>query len=197
MRKWRGGSLETPFDVLRHVVDGLEAAGIRYAIGGSIASMAYGEPRSTTDLDVVIQLERSDVPRLLAHFPRPDFYVDPQAADVAWREGGQFNVIHPYSGVKIDFFVGRDPIARLQVDRARQMETLEGFSAAFSPPEELIIKKLTYYAAGGSERHLRDIASMLRISPDAIDRERVRELAAGEGLLDIWMQVLERTDGPT
>ena len=54
---------------------------------------------------------------------------------------------------------------------------LPGLEAWCSPPEELVMKKLLYYHLGASDKHLRDITSMLRISPEAIDVECVRTMA--------------------
>ena len=62
----------------------------------------------------------------------------------------------------------------------------------YSPPEELIIKKLQYYDISGSERQLRDVASMLRVSGGTIDQERVSTLAAQYGLSDAWRAVKRR-----
>ena len=40
----------------RLVIDALEATGIDYLLGGSLALIAWGEPRSTLDVDIVISL---------------------------------------------------------------------------------------------------------------------------------------------
>jgi hypothetical protein len=185
--------LDTIGDLLRYVSEALNRLDLPYAVGGSVAAMAYGEPRFTRDLDVVVQLDPASVDRFLAAFPRPAFYVDPPLVRETARRGGTFNVIHPESGLKLDVFVPSDAIQRGQVANARPLRQAQG-EVRISPPEELIVMKLRYYADSESERHLRDIASMLRISPDAIDRGRVAELAEGEGLLDLWQQVVERTD---
>lgn len=55
----------------------------------------------------------------------------------------------------------------------------------------MIIKKLAYYSLGGSDKHLRDVGSMLRISPEQVDLPRLRTLAAGERLGDLLDRVLE------
>jgi hypothetical protein len=68
---------------------------------------------------------------------------------------------------------------------------LPGVEAWCSPPEELIVKKLSYYEQGASDKHLRDIASMLRISPQQIDLDRVRGLATDHGLGELLDRVLD------
>lgn len=184
--------METPADLLRRVVEALETAGVPYAIGGSMASIAYGEPRATRDIDVVVDLAPADVPPLADRFPAEDFYLDRDAAADAADAGGQFNVIHPDSGFKIDFFVAGDAVERSQLDRARRLAAVEGLEARFSPPEELIVKKLQYHDEGGSDKHLRDIAAILDVSGETIELDRVRRLAAEIGVEQTWSELLAR-----
>ena len=179
-------------ELLRFLVESLEDLGIPYAIGGSVASIGYGEPRATMDIDVVIRLGADALAALIARFPPDEFYVDAEAAAAAVSSGTQFNVIHPSSGFKIDIFVEGDEIETAQIDRRRRLPVLPGLTATFSPPEELILKKLQYFQMGGSDKHLRDVAAMLRISPDQIDLTRVRRLAADKGLLELWDDVQAR-----
>lgn len=157
-----------------------------------MASVAYGEPRATRDIDVVVDLAPADVSALADYFPAEDFYLDRDAAADAAGGGGQFNVVHPASGFKIDFFVAGDAVERSQLDRARRLSAVEDLEARFSPPEELIVKKLQYYQAGGSDKHLRDVAAILDISGESIDRDRTRRLATEIGVEEIWSELLAR-----
>ena len=58
--------LTEPESLLVVVADVLDAAGIRYAVGGSVASSRFGEPRATLDQDVVVELTYGAIPRLVA-----------------------------------------------------------------------------------------------------------------------------------
>jgi hypothetical protein len=186
--------LESEFELIDLVADVCEELGLLYAIGGSMASMSYGEFRTTSDIDVVLSLQPEDVPRFLARFPREDFYHDEQAALEAVRTGGQFNVVLFKDALKIDIHVAADPIARRQVEHARRLRSPSGRIARFSPPEELILKKLEYYDFSGSERQLRDISTMLRVAGSDIDRDRVAELAREHGVASAWQAVLKRIE---
>jgi hypothetical protein len=46
------------FDLLRYVVRILEELGLKYFVTGSTATLFYGEPRFTNDIDVVVALYR-------------------------------------------------------------------------------------------------------------------------------------------
>lgn len=179
-------------ELVDHTIRVLEELKVPYAIGGSVATLAYGEDRGTRDLDIVILLEEADVPKLLAGFPFPDFYSDLQAARDALRTGGTFNVI--YGRAKVDFFAAKGFIERNQVQRAKRLRTIGGQLAQVSSPEELIAKKLEYYDQGGSDKHLRDIVVMLQSSTIPIDRERVADYARQLRLSDLWGLVIRRSD---
>jgi hypothetical protein len=172
--------LESETELIDLVASVCGELGLPYAIGGSMASMAYGEFRTTSDIDVVLSLRPADVPRFLSRFPKSDYYHDEQAALEAVRTGGQFNIVH----------VAADPVAERQITGARRLRAPSGRMANFSPPEELILKKLEYFGFSGSERQLRDVSSMLRVT--AVDQERVAELAREHGLADVWQAVLNR-----
>lgn len=103
----------TQAELLRYLVDTLNGLGIDYMIVGSHASIYYGEPRLTQDVDIVVELTPPALPGLLERFPPPDFYVSQDAARDALAQRGQFNIVHGVSGVKIDVFIGKDTEYRL------------------------------------------------------------------------------------
>lgn len=177
-------------ELLRFLVAALEDVGVPYALGGSIASIAYGEPRATLDIDVIASLDAENLAAFCARFPPEDFYLDADAAAEAVREGAQFNIIHPASGMKIDVFSeSKDEVAKSQIERSRRLPALPGLTAAFSAAEELIVKKMQYYQLGGSDKHLRDVRAMLDISGADIDLGRIQEWVDRLGLDDVWRMV--------
>ncbi|MGH7539765.1 MAG: hypothetical protein ACRELC_02080 [Gemmatimonadota bacterium] len=185
--------METPEELLVHLVDALEYLDIPYAIGGSLAAIAYGEPRSTRDIDVVVALRSGDIPRLRARFPPEDYYLDEKAASEALRRKTQFNIIHPRSGFKIDLYVAGDEISHAQISDARRLPAAGSRTARFSPPEPLILKKLQFHQAGASDKHLRDVLAILGVSGDLVDRERLTEEARRFGLSQLLADLLRRS----
>lgn len=113
----------------------------------------------------------------------------------AVRASFPFNVLHPASGNKIDFILPRaDAWGQAQLGRRQRLNLLpdrEGYAAR---PEDVIIGKLWYYAEGGSEKHLRDIAGILRISGATVDREDIAQWARKIGLLAVWEAVLQKLE---
>src|SRR5437879_3390762 len=92
-------------ELLRYLAAVLERLGIPYFVTGSLATIAYGEPRFTNDIDVVVDLRRDQVEAFCAAFPAPEYYCSREAVLHAVEHRFQFNVLHPGSGLKIDVII--------------------------------------------------------------------------------------------
>jgi hypothetical protein len=95
-------------DLLRHTANHLDQLGLDYLVTGSVATIAYGEPRFTNDIDIVIDLPPERVADFCAGFEGGEFYINPTAVAEAARTKRHFNVIHPGAGFKIDFMLLTD-----------------------------------------------------------------------------------------
>lgn len=95
------------FELLKYAADVLEQLRIQYFVTGSMASMFYSEHRFTNDIDIVLRLPPALVEAFCKEFPQPEFYISEDAAAEAVRNGGQFNVIHVPTALKIDFMTPR------------------------------------------------------------------------------------------
>ena len=185
-------AVEQP-DLLKYAVQALERLGIPYALVGSFASSTWGESRFTQDIDLLIDLKPGQVESLCAAFPDENFYVSRVAAEDAVDRHGQFNVIHPASGNKIDFMIaGPASWVRAQFERCKTVTLSPGFKLDVAAPEDVILGKLIYYQEGRSEKHLRDITGILKMSGDMVDRSYVAKVATQLGVAEIWQSVLNR-----
>jgi hypothetical protein len=151
----------------------LNNAGISYLIVGGVAAIFYGEPRLTHDVDIVAVLTAGDIQHLPEVFPESDFYLPPTeiiAEEVARGSRGQFNVIHTATGYKADFYpAGAGDELNAWGFQNKRVIPFEGETLAMAPPEYVIVRKLQFFGEGGSEKHLRDIRSMIAISGEHID----------------------------
>lgn len=180
-------------ELLKSVVSVLEDLQLTYMIVGSYGSGAWGEARFTQDIDIVVDLSLADAERLVNAFPLPEYYVSLEAATEAVRYHRQFNLIHPTSGNKVDFMVaGTDEWGRTQLRRRRSIVLGEGFATFVGAPEDIIISKMRYFRRGQSEKHLRDIAGILKVSGEEVDREYVARWAEEFGVTEIWEAILRR-----
>ncbi|MBP86193.1 MAG: hypothetical protein CMJ64_05675 [Planctomycetaceae bacterium] len=182
-------------NLLRYALEKLETMNVTYAVVGSFASGAYGEPRFTQDIDIVVDLRDDHVAEFCESFPDPEFYVSQPAVQQAVVRRGQFNVIHPTSGNKIDFMLsGTDEWDRNQLARRRNVQILPDRCGYLASPEDVILGKMVYYREGGSEKHLRDIAGILRLRDDA-DHEYITQFVEQLGVTEVWQAVLKRLSG--
>lgn len=181
-------------NLVRLFTDPLETLGLSYMVTGSVAATIYGEPRLTHDVDVVLALAaKADAQRLCAAFPDEQFYCAPiEVVQVEARRSqrGHFNIIHHETGFKADIYlVGADPLHRWAMQRRREV-TLEGGHLWVAPAEYVILRKLQFYAEGGSHKHLDDIRAMLMVSYDQIDRDELEDKIKHAKLETQWAQVL-------
>lgn len=174
------------------VIDILEELDIAYMITGSVASMAYGEPRMTLDMDIVIDLPEKKAEAFCRKFGH-DFYKDLDSVLDAVRQKGHFNIIHMPSGSKVDFYqLKEDNLSQQMFGSRRQESFSEDKKASFSRPEDVIINKLVFYKEGHSEKHLSDIRGMLRISGDQFDLFYIDKQTKVLGLYSSWQEAKDK-----
>ena len=182
--------MEKHAELLRRLALTCEQLGLSYAITGSTATIAYGEPRFTNDIDVVIDLPPDQIKPLLDAFPEPEFYVSVDAARAAVSRRHTFNVIQVTEGLKIDFYVASESeFDRQRLSRARQLAVLPDGAVRFASPEDVILKKLQAYREGGSDKHLRDIVGVLKVQ-ESIDRNYISHWASRLGVESEWQLAL-------
>jgi hypothetical protein len=177
----------------------LESLDIPYMVTGSVGAMLYGEPRLTNDMDVVVVLAPRHVQPLIAAFGEPAFYVP--SSDVildAIRERGQFNVIHIDSGSKVDLILRKETdFALAEFARRQRVVFTERLESQSATPEDIILAKLLYFREGQSGKHLEDIAGMLRVRGDQLDRPYLEQWVARLGLGGEWELARQRrASGP-
>ena len=180
-------------ELLGYLVRCLEKLDIPYFITGAVASIAYGEPRLTNDIDIVAEINDGHITKLKECFPEEEYYLDSDAARKAIKQRHQFNIIHPASGLKMDVMISKgDSFDRSRFARIKRLRPLEDTEANFASPEDVIIKKMEYYKEGSSDKHIRDIMGMLKISGEMIDQEYISLWAKRLSLEDIWRAIQER-----
>ena len=167
----------------------LQSLGIRYMVSGSVASIYYGEPRLTNDVDIVLWITPANVDSLIASFPASDFYCPPKEVileELARPERGHGNIIHHETGFKADlYFVAHDPLHIWGLSHTRDGE-IDGNTFHLAPPEYVITRKLEFYREGKSQKHLRDINRMLVSLEDNLNLPLLESFIAEKSLSAEW-----------
>lgn len=166
------------------------ALGAPWAATGAIASIIYGEIRTTLDIDIIILLDPRAIAALAHVFPETEFYCPPRAVvelERARERRGHFNVIHFDSGFKADVYVSTDDSLHTWAIRNRRLIDIQGTQLWLAPPEYVILHKLEFFREGGSEKHLRDICGMLENTD--VDRPFLEKEITARGLQEAWRMV--------
>lgn len=175
-------------DLLGRVAKLLDTAEIPFMVAGSFASTAHGLPRSTQDIDLVIDPPSpSSLEALLASISTEQYYVDADAARDALRRRAMFNIIDLASGWKVDLILRKDrAFSRNEFARRIEMGVL-GIPVFVASPEDTIVAKLEWSKlAGGSERQRRDVAGIVATVGAALDRAYIERWARDLSLADEW-----------
>ncbi|MBN1426154.1 hypothetical protein JXA88_16510 [Candidatus Fermentibacteria bacterium] len=179
-----------PLLVVSVVATVLERLGIRYAIGGSLASSLYGIPRATQDADIVARVCESHA-SILTHALQGEFYVDEYMIREAVRRRTSFNVIHLATMFKVDIFVAKgDEWSNEELLRARCERVGEAgapIELVFTTAEDTVLHKLLWYRMGGevSERQWRDAIGVLRVQGSSLDGAYLAAWARRLGLREL------------
>ena len=179
-----------PSELLERLAQTLEELHIPYLITGSMATIAYGEPRFTNDIDVVVRLASHHTDSLCRAFPPDHFHISREAIVDAIANHSQFNILHPASGLKVDIMVADDSeFNEDRFSRARSLRVSADRDVIFASPEDVIIKKLVYFTEGGSDIHLRDIRGVLKVMGGEIDLAYIERWVRRLGLIREWSAI--------
>jgi len=167
---------------------------LNYMITGSVASIVYGEPRLTHDIDIVLDLNEFEIFSFVAAFPASEFYVAPIEVirdEILRTERGHFNLIHIDTGFKADIFLkGKSDLHTWALQRTKKID-FQGTILSVAPPEYVVIRKLEYFKEGHSDKHLSDIKNILTASHDIIDIGFIDAYCVQHGLVELWQSVRE------
>jgi len=173
-------------EVFRRITTALDRAGIGYMLTGSFASAHYGAPRSTQDIDLVIEATASQLRTLVHSLPESEYYADLDAALEALRRDSLFNVIDLTTGWKIDLiFRKARPFSKEEFGR-RHLVNFQGIRLFVASAEDMIVAKLEWARLAQSQRQIEDVASVLKLQSEALDRSYLEKWISELGLKEQW-----------
>lgn len=166
-------------------------------VTGSIASSLFGHPRSTHDIDLVVDLTVEQARPLLLAFPPPDFYLSEGSVFDAIRKRSMFNLLDVLGGDKVDFWILRDDDFDRSRFARRRSETISAGEIVVSSPEDVILAKLYWSVlSGGSEKQFQDARHVCEVQWESLDRQYVEEWVARLGLESLWRRLLREAEPP-
>ena len=176
-------------DFVHRLTDLFDALGLPYMLTGSVVSTFYGTPRTTQDVDVVLQVNGRDVKRLVDGLDPDAYYVSESAALDAVRLTGQFNIIDMHTGWKADLIICKKrAFSRTEFER-RVLVPLLGREVWVASVEDAIVSKLEWSNKGSSERQLRDVRGMLAHRYAELDSDYIEHWVTELALEAVWQKV--------
>jgi hypothetical protein len=185
----------TESELLLECLRRLNSCQVSYMLTGSMASNVWGIPRTTHDLDFVIQLPPSQIHNLVSAFTG-DYYIDEQAIRASYQSPFQFNVIHTPSALKVDFWLLRPIPFEQEMFRRRLKEVWHGQPLWLATPEDVILHKLYWNGITPSDRQVSDVAGVVRVQKDKLDLSYLRRWAADLKVLETLEAVLSGRISP-
>ena len=170
--------------------------GVRYYIGGSVASTIHGAIRSTMDVDLVTELQEDQIEPFIQSFG-DDFYVSSPAVRDAVKRKSCFNLIHLPTAYEVDVFVSRGrPFDQVAMARAvpQQISADDPVRIPVATVEDSIIAKLEWFRLGdeSSQRQWDDVSRLVALHGPALDIDHMRQMAASVGVTDLLNRLLSR-----
>jgi len=167
-------------------------------IGGAVAAWAWGEPRATLGLDIVVNIPLEAVGQLSKELaerdmPVPDEIIRDNILET--RADPPINAIHMYSGYKADLYPLRegDELRASAIERRQKIDLGETLGEVYlHSPEDLIIYKLWFFSLSQQTKHVRDITSIVISLADELDYNYIEFWVSRKGLTSLWGDLLAR-----
>jgi hypothetical protein len=186
--------LAEPLQITQHVAQVFESLGIRYLVGGSLASSLHGIPRATHDVDMVAEITEHHIVPLVKAL-ETTFYVDGDMIREAIHRYRSFNIIHLVTMFKIDVFILKpDAISQEEMIRRQPYQVSDNpeDTLFLTSAEDIIIHKLVWYQLGGevSERQWTDVLGVLQVQYPDLDYAYLARVAEQRNVLQLLRKAI-------
>lgn len=177
------------------IVKILKKLKIAYFVTGGFAVAVLAKPRFTADIDIVIKLPEEKISEIIKHLKLTgkNVYVpDEEVIRETVKQTGEFNFIHPQTGLKVDFWIKRYPFEKFENVVVKK---IDGQKVNFISPENLILSKLIWYKEGQGAKQLEDIKSLLEIAKPNLNY--IKNWAKKQSILKILEEIMKDYNPPT
>lgn len=173
-----------------HLHPVFETLGIAYYITGGVAAIAYGEPRTTQDLDIVLAIRPQDIRALADALEQAGFYV-PGVEDASSGRMRTLQITHVESIARADLMIAEDSeFDRIKFERKQQYDLPGGIAVYLASPEDIILNKICWGQTSQSEKQWRDVLGVLKAQGEALDYSYLVQWADHLGILDALNRAL-------
>ncbi|MHA2496387.1 MAG: hypothetical protein ACXAEI_12960, partial [Candidatus Hodarchaeales archaeon] len=130
-------------DIIFLIADYFSQKSVEYVIVGGIAVIAWGRPRTTQDIDIIVSHKNLDVQDFANFFRSNDFFVDAEDLRSAFAERAHATILDKQSSIRIDLKGAYSASEQDSLAHRRKQQFYDHFIFLDSP-ENLIAHKLLY-----------------------------------------------------
>ncbi|WP_226889641.1 hypothetical protein [Nostoc sp. MG11] len=167
-----------------------ESLNIPYYVSGGVASSIHGEPRSTRDLDLVIEVQLAQIDLLVTTLEAAGYYC-PAGAVEDLKRGSErmLNITHTETIANADLYLNEaSPFAISQMAH-RILPDLDGIPPFWiASPEDMILQKLLWGRGRQSEKQWRDVLGIIKLQEQSLDYAYLTNWAEHLNLVDALSQ---------
>ena len=176
-------------DILLLICNFLNKKNIPYVVVGGIAVLFYGNPRTTMDIDMLIQLNENDIRNLIRFLERKDFFASENDLKNALKEKSHCTIADKLSMIRLDIKGIYTKSDELTLERRKAIEW-RGVTLYMASPEDIITNKLSF----GSEQDIRDAESVYVRQKGKLDMKYLEEKCKSLNVYDEFVEMKERVE---
>lgn len=174
-------SVDALNETLHDVAEFLNAQGVAFALIGGIAVAVRGEPRSTLDVDIIIDCDIERALQLVTQLNDSSFSPLFKGVEQVVKTGLLLPLVHRQFGIKVDIAIG---MSEFEQDAIRQatMIAIGGINIPVVRSEYLVVMK----QLAARPRDIDDIAKIFVRQGQNLDWNLTKRLASqlGEAVSD-------------
>ena len=184
--------IESFKNALLKFVEILNRQEIPFHLTGGITGVAYGEPRLTQDIDIVIQNATSvaKLESLINELTDSEFVFTEATVRSAIGNKGMFQLFDSVESLKLDIYPHE--MIEGELSRSQVLEIFETVRLPVASRLDAAISKLIW-SSKGSHKSRRDFRQIFIRSSEA-ENEKVRAMANKLGLEDLLDEVIAESD---
>ncbi len=170
-------------EALRIVCSYLNANDMKYVVVGGVAVMYHGVPRTTVDIDFILDLADSQTDAFFDYLGNMDFDVEPTSMKELLQEGSHCTVFVGDSLLRLDLQNANSYFDRMTIARAVQVQHL-GVTLNLGSLEDTLINKLLFQG----EQDMRDALGIYTRHESEVDEEYIEKMCESLNILDVWFK---------
>jgi len=181
----------TQLEVLLFTTDVLNKLGLNCMLSGAYAASFYGRPRTTHDIDLNIDINYSDVPKIYEAF-KDSFYVSREMIEDAIKHQQMFNMIHNETQAKVDFWIVKNTEFDQERFRRRIKANIHGQPVFIPTAEDTILSKLDWFKQSDIQKHYEDVLGIFEVQAGKLDIDYIKKWAKHFSFLDVVEDILKK-----